>query len=354
MTSNRFRSVLFALTAGLYLVGCQPLAHQTDASADDYLKVRGETMGTYYQVTYRDSLGRNLKPGIDSLLVAINEQVSTYIDSSVISRFNQSVEGLSLTGSEKHFILNLLKSREIHALSNGAFDPTVMPLVNYWGFGYTGKQPVSRVDSIEVRRLLGLVGLTRITGADTIGPGLLSKPVPEMQLDFSAVAKGYGVDQVGAYLVSLGIADYLVDIGGEALARGLSPRAAAWRIGINLPKEDAGLTELYSSVEIREKALATSGNYRNLYESNGMTFSHTIHPRTGFPERKNLLSASIIANDCMTADALATTCMVLGLEGSQQLIESLSGVDAYLIFSAEDGSMAVWASPGMAAYSPTR
>lgn len=354
MIKNGYPYLLAILATILGLFGCQSSAGPSHSAQSSYLKIRGETMGTYYQITYRDSLERDLQPGIDSLLLAINEEVSTYIDSSVISRFNQSVDGLQLTGTERHFIINLMKSREVHALSEGAFDPTVMPLVNYWGFGYTGKNPVTRVDSLEVGRLRRLVGLSRITGVDSLGPSMLRKPDPGMQLDFSAIAKGYGVDQVGAYLESHGVKDYLVDIGGEALARGLSPRGAAWRIGINLPSEEAGLADLYSSVEIRDKALATSGNYRNLYESNGVKFSHTINPFTGFPERRYLLSASIVADDCMTADALATTCMVLGLERSRELIEGLSGVDAYLIFSAEDGSMAVWASTGMAAYSPTR
>lgn len=311
-------------------------------------------MGTYYRVTYRDSLHRDLNAGIDSLLVALNLEVSTYIDSSVISRFNQSGSGIDIRIADRHFAINLLKGREIFRLSNGAFDPTVMPLVNYWGFGYTEKNKVTAVDSQQVAQLQGLVDLSAITGLDTLGPGFLSKPRPEIQLDFSALAKGYGVDLVGMYLRSLGITNFLVDIGGEALASGVSPRGTAWRIGINIPAEEAAVNALYTSLEVTDKALATSGNYRNLYEVDGVKYSHTINPKTGYPERRRLLSASIITSDCMTADALATTCMVLGLEGAKELIGSLSGVDAYLIFSAEDGQMTDWASPGISSYSPTR
>lgn len=347
-----FKGFLFLSGLAFGLAFCK----QADTVANEvtYIKLRGETMGTYYAVTYRDSLERDLKSSIDSLLFALNLEVSTYIDTSVISRFNQTAEGMNFTGKELHFIQNLIKSREIYALSDGAFDPTVMPLVNYWGFGYSGKDKVNQVDSLEVSRLKSLVGLSALIGLDTMGPGRLSKPKPEVQLDFSAIAKGHGVDLVGMYLRSQGIVDFLVDIGGESLASGKSPRNGAWRIGINIPLEEAAVNALYSSLELTDRAMATSGNYRNLYEVNGVKYSHTINPRTGYPERRRLLSASIIAEDCMTADALATTCMVIGVEKAKELIGSLSGVDAYLIFSAEDGTMTDWSSPGMSSYSLSR
>ncbi|MCF8238457.1 MAG: FAD:protein FMN transferase [Saprospiraceae bacterium] len=340
------------LVLGIVLVGCK--RSETTSPAETYLKIKGETMGTYYQVTYQDALQRDLKAGIDSLLIALNQEVSTYIETSVISRFNQSTSGLEVDDADRHFVINLLKSREIYRLSGGAFDPTVMPLVNYWGFGYSEKHQIETVDSQEVAHLQSLVDLSAITGVDTLGPGFLAKPRPDIQLDFSALAKGYGVDLVGLYLRSLGVTNFLVDIGGEALASGVSPRGTAWRIGINVPAEEAALNALYTSLDVSDKALATSGNYRNLYEVDGVKYSHTINPKTGYPERRRLLSASIMAADCMTADALATTCMVLGLDKAKELIGSLSGVDAYLIFSAEDGRMTDWASPGMSSYSPTR
>lgn len=346
------KGFLFLSGLAFGLASCKQA--DTVASEVTYVKLRGETMGTYYAVTYGDSLERNLQSSIDSLLVALNLEVSTYIDSSVISRFNQSVDGMAFSEKDGHFIRNLIKSREIYTLSDGAFDPTVMPLVNYWGFGYTGKEKVNLVDSLEVTRLLTLVGLSALVGLDTLGPGRLSKPDQKIQLDFSAIAKGYGVDLVGSYLRSQGIVDFLVDIGGESLASGKSPRNGAWRIGINIPLEEAAINALYSSLELTDRAMATSGNYRNLYEVNGVKYSHTINPKTGYPERRRLLSASIIASDCMTADALATACMVIGVEKAKELIGSLSGVDAYLIFSAEDGTMTDWSSPGMSSYSLSR
>ncbi len=348
------KGLIFLISLVLVLYSCKQVDSDVGTVETTYVKLRGETMGTYYAVTYGDSLQRNMQSSIDSLLVALNLEVSTYIDSSVISRFNQSVDGMTFSEKDSHFIQNLIKSREVYILSGGAFDPTVMPLVNYWGFGYSGKEKVNRVDSMEVSRLRSLVGLSALVGLDTLGPGRLSKPNKDIQLDFSAIAKGYGVDLVGNYLISQGVDDFLVDIGGESLASGKSPRGANWRIGINVPLEEAALSALYSSVELTDKAMATSGNYRNLYEVNGVKYSHTINPKTGYPERKRLLSASIIASDCMTADALATTCMVLGVEKAKELIGSLSGVDAYLIFSAEDGTMTDWSSPGMSSYSLSR
>lgn len=350
-----FRTAFVLLfLATLDLSSCKQSDTTVDTADATYIKLQGETMGTYYAITYRDSLGRNLQAGIDSLLIALNLEVSTYIDSSVISRFNRSEKGMEFSGKERHFITNLIKSREIFTVSGGAFDPTVMPLVNYWGFGYSGKDKIDHVDSAKVSRLLSLVGLSAVTGLDTLGPGWLSKPDPDIQLDFSALAKGYGVDLVGLFLQSRGIVDFLVDIGGENLTSGLSPRGGGWRIGINVPSEEAALNALYSSVDLTDKAMATSGNYRNLYEVDGVKYSHTINPKTGYPERRRLLSATIVTADCMTADALATCCMVIGVEKAKELIGSLSGVDAYLIFSAEDGTMTDWYSPGMASYSPSR
>lgn len=312
-----------------------------------YSVLQGETMGTYYRVTCYDPQGRDFQPSLDSLLQAINAEVSTYIPTSTISRFNQAESTFTLEGDLSHFTANFLRSREIWALTDGAFDPTVMPLVNYWGFGYTPKRPVTRVDSLAVDSLLALVGFSAVLGLESPDQTTLHKSHPEVQLDFSAIAKGYAVDVLGQFLVERGVQDLLVDIGGEARAWGRSPRGDAWLLGVNIPDEEADLKALYTSLPLKNKAMATSGNYRNLYQVDGRTYSHTIHPRTGFPERNNLLSATILAGDCMTADALATACMVLGLDGARDLVTDIPGVEALLIFGDSDGSMRSWASPGL-------
>lgn len=313
---------------------------------ETYRMLEGETMGTYYKVTVNDPDGMVTKESLDSLLVALNMEVSTYIDSSVISRFNQAKDSF-LAVKATHFLANLERSALLDSLSHGAFDPTVMPLVNYWGFGYTPKKPVTKVDSSRVRELIGLVGMEKLSWAIQGDSLRMFKAKPGIQLDFSAIAKGYGVDLVGKFIQAKGIDDVLVEIGGEVRAWGLSPRGDAWRLGVNVPEEDAGLTEVYSTVALKNRAMATSGNYRNLYEVDGVKYSHTINPGTGFPERNRLLSATILSADCMTADALATACMVLGPEKAISFLEGLPEVDALLIFSAENGGMQSWSTKGL-------
>lgn len=342
-----------ALLLLLVLSGCAPGAQPGQQMP--YISLEGQTMGTYYRVTYGDSEKRDFQSGIDSLLAALNMEVSTYIKEATISRFNQSDSGLSLhfdpyTGQpgsyrNRHFLANFLKAREVFAKTDGYFDPTVMPLVNYWGFGYTPKKPVEEVDSARVDSMLLFVGFDKarmeVSGKDT----LFTKALPGVQLDFSALAKGYGVDLVAEYLATRGIENYLVDIGGEAIAHGKSPRGDAWKIGINTPREDAALEDIQTAVALENRAVATSGNYRNFYEVDGKKYSHTINPKTGFPERNTLLSASVFASDCMTADAYATAFMAMGLEKAFELASRLPEVEAYFIFSTESGAMATRYTP---------
>lgn len=339
---SRFFILHFSLSVLWSACGGQDANHKGNA----YRLIEGETMGTYYKVAVNDPDGRVAKEGLDSLLEALNLEVSTYIPQSVISRLNQAQDTFRVVGAP-HFMANLERSALLDSLSQGAFDPTVMPLVNYWGFGYTPKKPVTDVDSSRVSELLAMVGMEKLKW-HTHGDSLrIVKEFPGVQLDFSAIAKGYGVDLVGQYVLALGISDLLVEIGGEVRAWGLSPRGDAWRLGINLPKEEASLQEIYSTVPLKDRAMATSGNYRNLYVVDGVKYSHTIDPETGFPERNRLLSATILADDCMTADALATACMVLGPERCQTFLNTLPEVDALLIFSADDGSMDSWSTKGL-------
>ncbi|PHN05768.1 FAD:protein FMN transferase [Flavilitoribacter nigricans] len=296
--------------------------------------LRGETMGTYYQVSYVGSQQPFLQEEIDSLLRAINAEVSTYEPNSVISRFNKSARGIAL-GEAPHFWINLEIARSVFNVTDGAFDATVMPLVNFWGFGFTEDRQGREVDTVEVNRIRSLVGFDQVRME---GDSLL-KEKPEIQLDFSACAKGYGVDEVGRLLEKRSLGRYLVDIGGESRARGVKPGGSIWRVGINMPDEDASVNEIITAFPLENRSVATSGNYRNWYEVDGVKYSHTINPRSGFPERTELLSASVFHRDCAVADAYATSCMVLGVEKALSLAESNPAIEIYLIFSRPDGSM---------------
>ena len=334
----RIRYFFLIAVSGLFFTDCRQ-----EQPADDYTVLEGQTMGTYYRITYQDEKDRDFQSALDSLFVRINLQVSTYIDSSVISRFNQSADGLDLGPADAeandHFLVNLVLAREVYERSGGAFDPTVMPLVNYWGFGYTGKDPIRSVDSLKVDSLLEFVGFDKVELISRDNRLFLKKQSPGTQLDFSACAKGYAVDEAGRFLEKHGISNYLVDIGGEARGRGQNPKGAPWNIGINKPVEGAPMNEIETAAPLKDLSVATSGNYRNFYEVDGRKFSHTINPITGFPERTTLLSSSVFYFYCITADAYATAFMVLGLERAMALAEELPDIEAFFIYAKPDGAL---------------
>lgn len=329
---------LFPLLFLFFLSACN-----SEEAAAVYTKIAGETMGTTYSVVYQSNT--DYQASIDSLLVAFNNEVSTYIPNSVISTFNQSVKGIDLNqvGEYVHFLENLSQSREVTANTEGAFQPTLMPLINYWGFGYTEKRAVTQVDSVKVDSLMADVGLDLIT----VTKDSLRKAKPGVQLDFSAIAKGYGVDLIGAYLAGQGVENYFVEIGGEAIGKGLSPRGDAWRVGISVPKSEAGLGEYAEVASLNNQAVATSGNYRNYYEVEGEKYGHTINPYSGFPEKNNLLSASVFAKDCATADAYATAFMVMGFEKAKEKVEQMEDIEAYFIVGTSEGKMETQWSSGL-------
>lgn len=346
--------LLWAASLPFLMFACkqEPAASQVASKV-----VEGKTMGTYYRVTYRDSLQRDFRASFDSLLEVINLEVSTYIPNSTISLFNQAKDTFDLSYNpvtqandygNAHFLANFEASGRIAEQLDYYFDPTVMPLVNYWGFGYTEKKPVTSVDSVAIDSLDQLVGFEKLQLLRSADRTLLVKSVPGVQLDFSAIAKGYAVDQLGQLLSDKGIQHYLVDIGGEVVAKGKSQRGDAWQLGINVPKEDAAVNEVQVVVPLQDQGLATSGNYRNFYEVDGKKYSHTINPKTGFPERSILLSASIFAKDCMTADAFATGFMVVGLDRAFEIANQTDGIEACFIYSEPDGSISVKYTPALA------
>lgn len=348
------------LSLSLVLLLGQSCVNKASApTAKSYHVVRGETMGTYYQLRYSGDERIRLKAEIDSLLEVINLEVSTYIPHSTISRFNQTVEPFSLSYNpivqeettdydNPHFKQNLKRSKEIYDQMGGFYDPTVMPLVNYWGFGYTEKRKVTQVDSVKIDSLIALVGFDKISWKQE--ENLLEKARQGVQLDFSSCAKGYGVDVVAAFLAGQGVEDYMVEIGGEVVVKGKNPKGKDWSIAVSLPREGAGLQEFQTILELRDIAVATSGNYRIFYEVEGEKYAHIISPLTGFTEKSNLLSVSVLAADCQTADAYATAFMVMGLDQSLAFANQQSDIEAYFIVSKPDGSMAISYTDGIPEY----
>ena len=370
---------LYYLLSALFLASCLSPASKGDEEVTlttDFYKISGPTMGTTYHITYEDSLGRNLQAQVDSLLLEVNLSLSTYIASSLISRFNKAGQAFDLSAEpeplRRHFLNNYLLSQKVYAWSQGFFDPTVMPLVNYWGFGYTPKGKGEQVDSALVDSLRSLVGMDKLI----LEGALLKKGVAGMQLDFSAVAKGYGVDVTGDLLTSLGLCNWLVEIGGEVAASGHSPRGTPWVVGINKPEEGASPLDfelrlrmdtlcglLWPAGKMKPigpqgevggaramRGLATSGNYRNFYEEGGEKFVHTIDPHSGYTRRSALLSASILAPTCAEADALATACMAMGKEDALKMVERLKNVEACLIFVGPSGKREMGLSHGLGTF----
>jgi thiamine biosynthesis lipoprotein len=322
---------LFLLVLGLF--ACTP------KNAYKKVSFSGMAQGTYYAVTYFDHLERDLQAEVDSLLRAFDMSVSMWEPSSIISRINRGEE--KEVPLDSVFIKTYLLARQVAEESGGAFDYTVGPLVNAWGFGFEGRR---ELDSARIDSLLPLVNyeLVRLEGDKVI------KGKDGIMFDFNAVAQGYSVDLVGELLASKGIDNYLVDIGGEVLAVGEKPLQGPWIIGIERPSENKyAERSLEVSLELKDLALATSGNYRKFYEEDGIRYSHTIDPKTGHPVTHTLLSVSVIAGDCGTADAWATAFMVMGLAKAKSILEDRNDLHAYFIYSDEKGEMLTYATEGM-------
>ena len=315
--------------------------------ADQVWVVKGETMGTYYNIRYVSPVSMITKENLDSVLIALNNEVSTYIKSSRISRINSKpTEELMISEADSpHFLENYRIAKELYAISGGYFDPTLNPLVSFWGFGYN-KKAYAQKDTTKIPELLKLVSFD-LWLDDWSGDSILYIQKPKKaSLDFSAIAKGYGVDLVGDYIASKGIDAYFVDIGGEVTSKGYKPGNTPWIIGINRPVEDATATDADLFLNISNLSIATSGNYRNFYEENGQKYSHTINPFTGLSERSNLLSSSIVHQRCAQADAMATACMSMGLDKSKILIDSLTDYEGLFIYNDVDGKLKIWKSSG--------
>ncbi|MCK4903157.1 MAG: FAD:protein FMN transferase [Candidatus Marinimicrobia bacterium] len=301
------------------------------------ITINGITMGTTYSIKIIDNLPQHIdinsvKTKIDSVLQVVNQQMSTYILDSEISRFNRLISKDWFPISNEFYDV-IVMAQEISRLTNGAFDITVGPIIDLWGFGrelnQSNWQPPTEQ---EIEETIKSIGFNNIV----VGKNSIKKVNPDIKIDLNAIAKGYGVDAVFGLLSNLGHTDVLVEIGGEVRCSGYNNEGEYWKIGIDKPMLDIqpGI-ELQAVISLDNKALATSGDYRTYFKYNGKLFSHIIDPVTGYPAQNNVASVSVIAPNCMTADALATALMVMRKEGIE-LINSLDDVEAMIIIRTDE------------------
>jgi len=305
----------------------------------EYVKIAGFTQGTSYHITYESRRGENLKNEIDTLLADFDKIFSTYLPSSVISRLNKNDTNVDINS---HFIKLFDKAYEVYKATDGAFDITVAPVVNAWGFGFTEK---ADIDSSLIDSLLQYVGMNKVK----LDQGKIWKKYKETMLDANGIAQGYSVDVTTGFLDKKGIRNYLVEIGGEVSTKGVNDKGVIWKIGLDKPIENnfAPGTYLQAILQVENRSLATSGNYRKFYEKDGVKYVHSIDPKTGYPVLKNLLSVTVLADDCMTADAYATGFMVMGVERTKTFLSSHKEMEAYIIYSDNEGNYQVFITEGL-------
>ena len=309
----------FVLVLCLVILSCQEDAVNT--------KIAGQVFGTSYSAIYDSEI--NYEKQFDSLFYVINKSMSTYIQNSDISKINRN-EDVTI---DEHFKNVFLASKEIYRFTEGAFDPTIGAVVNAWDFGPNGK--IENLDSLTINKLMKQVGLNRV--------GLVNDRIVKHQdakLDFNAIAKGYGVDVIAEFLESKNVTDYLVEIGGEIRCKGINQeKQSEWKVGIETPHFD-GQQSLLKTIRIQDEAMATSGTYRKFkIDENGNRYAHIIDTKTGYPSKTNLLSISVIANDCMTADAYATAFKAMGIENVSHFLKLHPELKVFLIFENKNSEL---------------
>ena len=334
MNFHKLQYCAIIIVAILFFAACNQKKQQTENYS--YYLNQGEIFHTSYHIKYEYS--RSLDNEILAELDKFDRSLNPFKENSVISKVNnnQPVE------LDSFFVTVFNKSMEVSRISDGKFDITVSPLINAWGFGFKNKDNITPklIDSLK-----------QFVGYDKIyidGNNRIVKTDSRVQLNTSAIAKGYSCDVVANLLKSFEIENYMVEIGGEIAAKGLNDKGECWRIGIDKPIDDPTGTkhELQTIVELCDKSLATSGNYRNFYVKDGKKYSHTIDPQSGYPSENNILSASILADDCMTADAYATVFMASGVEKSKEIAKNIHGLHYFFIYEKPDGTLGSVQSDG--------
>lgn len=321
----------FLLLSGLIFSACS-----NDNGLLQYT-LTGPAQGSTFMITYLQRPNENYQSQVDSILVYVDKSMSTWVPSSTISRVNKGDTVLM----EQEFRSVLDASRKIHDQTKGNFNITVGPLVRAWGFSSTAPQAP---DSMRIDSLFQFIGMEKIfQRGDSLW---LNNGV---QIDFNAIAQGYTVDLIVEFLQNKGIHDFMVEVGGELRTKGKNINGKTWTIGIDKPQEDLDSENRFQViVELPNKALATSGNYRKFYidESTGQRVSHTISPFTGYPAKNSLLSVSVVCNTAMEADAYATAFMVMGLEATQSFLVKNPTIDAYLVYTDFKDQWEVWMTEG--------
>jgi len=323
--------LLFLIVGTIYIVRQQqsmPYHHKT-----------GFIFGTTYSITYQCE--NDLSAEIEKAMKEVDDEFSMFNKQSTVSQINRGEKPVLSSKFKEVFKL----AEKVHQNTEGAFDVTVAPLVNAWGFGFKNEQMPT---PLQVDSLCSIIGMHRLTFDEE--QSTITKSDPRVMLDFSAIAKGYGADCVARVLKKNGVSNFMVEIGGEVVTKGVSPSRLPWRIGVTKPVDDSLQVsqELQTVLNITDRAMATSGNYRNFYYKNGRKYAHTIDPHTGYPVQHSILSATVLAAECATADAYATSFMVMGLDSAKTLLDSHPELLAYIIYSNQEGALEVWYSPALA------
>ena len=298
--------------------------------------LEGLAQGSYYAITYFDTQNRNFQHEIDSIFHAVDMSVNLWVENSIISKVNRNEEVVL----DSIFIDNFRIAQEAARLSDGYFDPTISPIVAAWGFSYKNGDTLTPqlIDSLRT-----LVDYRKVR----IENGHIIKDNPAITLDFNAIAQGYTSDLIASFLESQGVVNYLVDTGGEIMTKGGKPNGQPWIVGIEKPADNENSEQVVQTrIAVRDKGVVTSGSTRKYVERDGKRYSHCINPKTGCPVEHHVLSVTVTADNATWADALASICMVMGLEQSLPLIESMDGVEAYYIFINENGKLETFATEG--------
>ena len=324
----------------LLLAGC---------SFQKEVSLSGKTMGTTYHITVVTgyfSSTKDLKDQIDQRLEGINKSMSTFRKDSEISRFNANQNTGEKFKISDDFFNVMTVAKTVYELTGGAWDGTVKPLENLWGFGSSENKKSIPAQS-EIAALLPDIGFNNI---EISYNHYLIKKKASISLDLASIAKGYGVDQLAALIRTSGIKNFLVEIGGEVFAAGFRKDGKKWRIGINRPKAGSPFNQVYKVVELHDKGFATSGDYRNFFEVDGKRFSHILNPKSGYPVNNGVVSVSVIADTCTFADGLATAVIVLGHKKGLERVNSLDHTECLIVVRTHAGKFVDYYSKGFKTY----
>ena len=321
------------------IVICSIFIFSCQQKKSEYLKIEGFAQGTSYHISYENSKNEDYTEAIDSILKAFDKSCSMYDSTSILSKINANDPTVE---ADDWFIDVFKKSVEVNALSDGALDITVGPVVRAWGFGNT---PVAKHDRAYIDSLLQYVGMDKVK----LEGRKIVKKLPGVFLDVNGVAQGYSVDIIALFFEKKGIKNYLVEIGGEVRCKGPNAKNTIWHVGIDRPSDDNIIPggKIQAIVELKNRSMTTAGNYRKFFVENGVKYGHTIDPKTGYPAKNTMLSATVVADDAVTADAWDTAFMVLGIEKSKEILKKLHGIEVFFIYSNDKGEYQIFESDGM-------